>query len=33
MSKDITAHECAVCGFVFARRHETLNSNIKNQYP
>lgn len=33
MDKDITVHECAACGFIFARRHETLNENIQNQYP
>ena len=28
MSTKLTAHECSVCGFVFARRHETLDNNI-----
>ena len=33
MSNKLFAHECSACGFVFARRHETLNKNIENQYP
>ena len=32
MDPDITAHECETCGFIFARRHETLDNNIKNQF-
>lgn len=32
MDKDLTVHECTACGFIFARRHETLNNNIKNQF-
>ncbi len=32
LDKDYTAYECSTCGFIFARRHETLNRNIRNQY-
>ena len=32
MDPEITAHECSACGFIFARRHETLNRNIENQF-
>ncbi len=32
MSDDLFAHECSACGFIFARRRETLDKNIENQY-
>ncbi len=30
MNQDLTAHECSVCGFVFVRRHETLDRILKS---
>lgn len=29
MSNKLFAHECSACGFVFARRHETLDNSLK----